>query len=98
MEDSSTTDDTLRLYRELRADGLDNVGIVLQAYLRRTLDDIRSLAELTPNVRLCKGIYVEPHDLAFQDFDEVRENFVAALDGAARTAAPTSASPPTTSG
>jgi proline dehydrogenase len=79
MEDSSTTDDTLRLYRELRADGLDNVGIVLQAYMRRTLDDIRSLAELTPNVRLCKGIYVEPHDLAFQGFEEVRENFVAAL-------------------
>jgi proline dehydrogenase len=79
MEDSSTTDDTLRLYRELRAAGLDNVGVVFQAYLRRTLDDIRELAELTPNVRLCKGIYVEPEDVAFQGFEEVRENFVAAL-------------------
>jgi proline dehydrogenase len=79
MEDSSTTDDTLRIYRELREAGFDNVGIVLQAYLRRTLEDIRALADLTPNVRLCKGIYLEPHDLAFQGFEEVRENFVAAL-------------------
>jgi proline dehydrogenase len=80
MEDSSTTDATLRIYRELREAGLDNVGIVLQAYLRRTLEDIRALADLTPNVRLCKGIYVEPPELAFQEFEEVRDNFVAALD------------------
>jgi len=53
MEDSSTTDDTLRLYRELREAGHDNLGIVLQAYLRRTPDDIRSLAVLHPSVRLC---------------------------------------------
>ncbi|HKH32504.1 MAG TPA: proline dehydrogenase family protein [Gaiellaceae bacterium] len=80
MEDSSTTDDTLRLYRDLREEGLDNVGIVLQARLRRTLDDIESLADLTPNVRICKGIYVEPPEVAFQEFDEVRENYVAALE------------------
>jgi proline dehydrogenase len=80
MEDSSTTDDTLRLYRELREAGLDNVGVVLQAYLRRTLDDVRDLADLRPNVRLCKGIYVEPPEIAFQEFDEVRESFVTALD------------------
>jgi proline dehydrogenase len=79
MEDSSTTDDTLRLYRELRAAGFDNVGVVFQAYLRRTLDDIRELAELTPNARLCKGIYLEPEEVAFQGFEEVRENFVATL-------------------
>ena len=80
MEDSSTTDDTLRLYRELREEGLDNVGVVLQARLRRTLDDIESLADLKPNIRICKGIYVEPEEVAFQDFDEVRENYVAALE------------------
>jgi proline dehydrogenase len=80
MEDSSTTDDTLRLYRELRESGRDNVGFVLQAYMRRTVDDIRALAELRPNVRLCKGIYVEPPEVAFTDFDAVRENFVTALD------------------
>jgi proline dehydrogenase len=80
MEDSSCTDETLALYRELREAGLDNVGVVLQAYLRRTVDDIEALTDLTPNVRLCKGIYVEPEEIAYQEFDEVRENFVRALD------------------
>ena len=81
MEDTSTTDDTLRLYRELREDGHDNVGIVLQAYLRRTVDDVHDLADLCPNVRLCKGIYVEPPSLAFTTDDEVRASFVRSLDG-----------------
>jgi len=80
MEDSSTTDDTLRLYRDLRQAGLDHVGVVLQARLKRTLDDARELAELRPNVRLCKGIYVEPPEIAFRDFDAVRGNFVEALE------------------
>jgi proline dehydrogenase len=80
MEDSSTTDDALRLYRELRAAGHDNVGIVLQARLKRTLADVRELAELRPNVRLCKGIYVEPPEIAYRDFDSVRASFVQALE------------------
>ena len=80
MEDSSTTSDTIRMYRELRERGHDNVGIVLQAYLRRTLDDVRALAGLDANVRLCKGIYVEPSSIAFTDYDAVRANYVAALD------------------
>jgi len=80
MEDSSCTDDTLRLYRELREAGHENVGIVLQAYLRRTIDDVHALADLRPNVRLCKGIYVEPPHIAFPDFDAVRANFVKTLD------------------
>ncbi len=80
MEDSSTTDATLRLYRELREAGLDNLGVVLQARLRRTLGDVEALADLRPNIRICKGIYVEPPELAFQEFEEVRENFVAVLD------------------
>ncbi len=80
MEDSSCTGDTLRMYRELRESGLDNVGIVLQAYLRRTIRDLRELKSLQPNVRLCKGIYVEPHAIAYRDFDEVRKNFVFLLD------------------
>jgi proline dehydrogenase len=79
MEDSSTTDDALALYRELRAAGRDNVGIVLQAYLRRTLEDVAALAELQPSVRLCKGIYREPPELAFQDDVEVRESFARTL-------------------
>jgi proline dehydrogenase len=80
MEDSSTTDDTLRLYRQLREAGLDNVGVVLQSRLRRTLDDIRDLADLQPSVRICKGIYIEPGEIAFQGYEEVRANFVKALE------------------
>ena len=80
MEDSSTTSDTLRLYRELRERGFDNVGVVLQAYLRRSLDDVRALADLEPNVRLCKGIYIEPPSIAFTDYDAVRANYVRCLD------------------
>jgi proline dehydrogenase len=80
MEDSSTTDDALRLYRELREEGFDNLGVVLQAMLRRTLDDIAALAHLKPSVRLCKGIYVEPPEVAFQEYEEVRIAFVQALE------------------
>ena len=80
MEDSSTTDDTLRLYRELREAGHDNLGIVLQAYLRRTLADIDALADLRPNVRLCKGIYVEPSAIAFTGAEAIRANFVSCLE------------------
>ena len=86
MEDSSTTGETLRLYRELREAGHDNVGVVLQAYLRRTLDDIAELADLRPNVRLCKGIYVEPPALAFTDYEAVRASYVNALRALAATA------------
>jgi proline dehydrogenase len=76
MEDSSTTDDILRLYRELRAAGHENVGVVLQAALRRSVGDVPGLA----NVRVCKGIYVEPPELAFQDDDAVRASFIRVLE------------------
>jgi proline dehydrogenase len=80
MEDSSTTDDTLHLYRELREEGHDNVGIVLQAVLRRTASDIAALADLKPSVRLCKGIYLEPPDIAYQEYEAVRASYVRALE------------------
>ena len=80
MEDATTTDDTLRLYRELREGGHDNVGVVLQARLKRTLDDIAALADLRPNVRICKGIYLEPGAIAFTDFEAIRVNFLRCLD------------------
>ena len=80
MEDASCVDDTLALYRGLRGDGLDNVGIVLQSCLKRTLTDIADLRDLRPGVRLCKGIYVEPRTIAFQDFDVVRRSYLACLD------------------
>ena len=88
MEDASCVDNTLALYRALRSAGLENVGIVLQASLRRTLTDIAELRDLRPSVRLCKGIYVEPGAIAFQDFEVVRRSFVscleALLDGGSR--------------
>ncbi len=76
MEDSSTTERTLELYRRLRRTGHGNVGVVVQAYLRRTLDDLPGL----DNVRLCKGIYVEPVEIAYREFDAVRANFVRCLE------------------
>jgi proline dehydrogenase len=71
MEDASTTEDTLRLYREQRAAGRDNVGIVLQSRLRRTLADAAGL----DNARICKGIYLEPPEFAYEDADEIRDSF-----------------------
>src|SRR4029079_13173194 len=80
MEDASCVDDTLALYRALRVSGLDNVGIVLQAYLKRTLTDIAALRALRPSVPVCRGIYVEPTEIAFRDPDVIRRSFVSCLD------------------
>ncbi|NOY06610.1 MAG: proline dehydrogenase [Chlorobi bacterium] len=74
MEDHTVTDSTLSVYRRLR-ESYDNVGVVFQAYLKRTEEDIRKLAPLRPNVRLCKGIYNEPPEIAFKDREEIRESF-----------------------
>lgn len=79
MEDRTTTDDTLAIYRELQ-DRFGNLGAVLQAYMRRTLDDVERLPAEGANVRLCKGIYVEPRAVAWKGYETVRHNFVAALD------------------
>ena len=65
MEQSEFVDATLRIYRRLREDGLDNVGTVLQAYLYRTPDDLESLLPLAPNLRLVKGAYLEPERVAY---------------------------------
>jgi proline dehydrogenase len=93
MEDSSTTEQTLALYRELRGEGLENVGLVLQAMLRRTVDDVNDLLPLRPNVRVCKGIYLEPAEIAYQGDEAVRFNFVQAMtalwDGGAKVAVAT---------
>jgi proline dehydrogenase len=79
MEHSGLTDGTLAVYRALRESGHDNVGIVLQAYLRRTFDDVRALADLTPSVRLVKGIYIEPPEIAYTERALVNRNFLALL-------------------
>ncbi|MEO6194569.1 MAG: proline dehydrogenase family protein [Thermoanaerobaculia bacterium] len=79
MEDYTTTDATLRIYRELH-DRYGNVGVVLQAYMRRTLRDIEELPDQGANIRLCKGIYVEPRKIAWKGYETVRHNYVQALD------------------
>jgi proline dehydrogenase len=65
MEQSEFVDATLRVYRRVREAGFDNVGTVLQAYLYRTPDDLESLLTLAPNLRLVKGAYLEPPDVAY---------------------------------
>jgi proline dehydrogenase len=76
MEDSSTTTRTLGLYRDLRELGYENLGVVVQAYLRRTIDDVEGI----DNVRLCKGIYVEPPAIAYREFEAVRANYLLVLE------------------
>jgi proline dehydrogenase len=78
MEDHAALAPTLRLHRTMRK-RYDNAGIVLQAYLHRTLSDIDGLPP-DSNVRLCKGIYVEPRARAWQAYETVRENFIYALE------------------
>ncbi|MDH7515938.1 MAG: proline dehydrogenase family protein [Bacteroidota bacterium] len=76
MEDHPTTDATLRMYERLRRDYQGHVGTVVQAYMRRSENDIRTLLAGGPtNLRLCKGIYIEPVSIAYRDREEVRDNF-----------------------
>lgn len=75
MENTPYTDITLDFYRRLRNDGHSNVGVVIQAYLRRSEADVCSLLAYNPSVRLCKGIYVEDALHAFKDPEEIRANY-----------------------
>jgi proline dehydrogenase len=98
MEQSQFVDATLRIYRRLREDGFDNVGTVLQAYLYRTPGDLESLLPLAPNLRLVKGAYLEPEQVAYPrkaDVDAVYARLVErmlAAGGHTRTTSPTTAS------
>lgn len=78
MEDSSVTDITIKMYKEMRAK-YDNVGLVLQAYMRRTEKDVLDLTQEKSNFRLCKGIYIEPEAIAFKGKQEIRDNFLKVL-------------------
>ena len=80
MEDHTTTDSTLRIYRRLRAEGFDNCGVVLQSRLFRTRQDIAELASLQPNVRLCIGIYREPAEMALQDKSDMKKHLLELLE------------------
>lgn len=76
MEDSPTVDQTLALFYRLREAGYDNTGVVIQAYLYRSEADVRRLIDEGASVRLCKGAYMEPPDVAFPAKDDVDANFV----------------------
>jgi len=85
MEDSPCTDMTIDLLRRLKEEFPANVGIVLQAYLKRTNQDIAALNDLqregTPlNIRICKGIYVEPEELAYKDNKEINAHFLEDIE------------------
>ncbi len=79
MEDSPFTDKTLNLYRRIYADH-KNVGVVIQAYMKRSFDDVIALNKIGTNYRLCKGIYVEPAAIAYKGKQEVRDNYLKILD------------------
>jgi proline dehydrogenase len=79
MEDSSTTRPTLELYERLRSDGFENLGVVIQANMRRSENDIRHLISMRANIRLCKGAYLEPETIAFKDKEDIRLNYLKLL-------------------
>jgi proline dehydrogenase len=80
MEDSPVTQITLDIFRRLRSEfDLNTVGIVVQSYLRRTEQDVRDLLEIPARIRLCKGAYNEPPEVAFPDKADVDENYVRCM-------------------
>ncbi len=85
MEDSPCTDLEIELFRRLKTEYPVNVGLVVQAYLKRTLDDIKGLSDLNSeeiplSFRLCKGIYVEPEAIAYKKYDEINRHFLEDLE------------------
>ncbi len=80
MEDTPCTDATLSIYRTLRQEFGQRVGVVLQSRLRRTVDDIDALTDEPANFRICKGIYLEPRQVAYTDPELIRNNFTLALE------------------
>jgi proline dehydrogenase len=80
MEESQHVDVTLRIYRRLREDGHANVGAVLQAYLFRSEDDLAGLLPLAPNLRLVKGAYLEPAEVAYPQKRDVDAAYVSLLE------------------
>lgn len=79
MEDSPYTDATFNLYRRLR-EKYNNVGVVIQAYLKRSYNDVAELDKMGTNYRLCKGIYIEPAAIAYKGKQEVRDNYLKILE------------------
>ena len=80
MEDSKVTQVTIDLFKRLREEfGLNDVGIVLQSYLRRTYEDAQQLVKLPARIRICKGAYNEPPEVAFPDKKDVDENYIRVM-------------------
>jgi proline dehydrogenase len=85
MEDSQCTDMEIELFRKLKKEFPKNVGLVVQSYMRRTLQDLKNLSDInTPevplNFRLCKGIYVEPEAIAYKKYKEVNDHYLEDLE------------------
>ena len=75
MENSPYTSETINLYKKA-FENYSNVGIVLQAYMHRSMDDINTLSNEMFNVRICKGIYIENEDIAYSDYQKIRDNYI----------------------
>ena len=85
MEDSPCTDREIELFRKLKKEFPGNVGLVVQAYMKRTLDDLKNLMDIHSqdvplNYRLCKGIYVEPEAIAFKKYEEINDHYLEDLE------------------
>jgi len=85
MEDSPCTDMTIEIFRKLKTEFPKNVGLVLQAYMKRTYKDLENLMDLHSeeaplNYRLCKGIYVEPAEIAYKKYEEVNQHFLEDIE------------------
>ncbi len=85
MEDSPCTDLEIELYRRLHAEFPKNVGLVIQAYLKRTYSDLEKMLDMnTPeiptNYRLCKGIYIEPAEIAYKKYEEINQHYLEDLE------------------
>ncbi len=85
MEDSSCVDREIKLFRRLKEEFPESVGLVLQAYMRRTMDDLKNLTPLHTkenplNFRLCKGIYVEPEKIAYKKYEEINRHYLEDLE------------------
>lgn len=79
MEDATTTDDTIDLYRRLSREGFSNTGVVIQSYMKRSEADVRALVKERANFRLCKGIYNESPTIAYKGRQEIRNNYMKLL-------------------
>ena len=80
MEGSNVTQKTIDLFKRLRGEfGVNDVGIVIQSYLRRTFDDVQDLLKLPARIRLCKGAYNEPPEIAYPEKKDVDENYIRVM-------------------